>query len=64
MVTDMKLSSKNILSYFEHLILIHKIDNKPFIYFTRYIDDILIIYEHTKSLPHRYVTPTTKFTII
>ena len=41
------LVAEHFLLYFNNLFVKHNIDNKTVLFNTRYLDDILIIYDHT-----------------
>jgi len=49
--------AENFLQYFEHLVIKYNIDNKSVVFYTQYFDDIVIIYDCTKTThthTHRY----------
>jgi hypothetical protein len=41
--------AENFLQYFEHLVIKYNIDNKSVVFYTQYFDDIVIIYDCTKT---------------
>jgi hypothetical protein len=43
--------AEHFLIYFNNSFIIRKINNKSVLFNTRYVDDVLIIDDHTKSLP-------------
>jgi hypothetical protein len=43
------------LQHFENLLIKHHLENRSLIYYTTYVDDILIIYDTTKIQYHRII---------
>jgi hypothetical protein len=42
------LIAEILLQFYENLTIKHQLENKAIIFYTRYVDDILIIYDSTK----------------
>jgi len=41
-------TAENFLQYFENVMIKNNIESKNIIFYTRYVDDILFIYDHSK----------------